>query len=189
MKKIIKRNKILSILLILTIISGLIGILFNIFINDEYKEIITKNIVLLINNKLINYKKLLINNISITLIIWVLGISILGIILIIPIYLFKVFILFFEAISLLINLGIKNILLILLYLLPNIINTIVFFIICYYSVTYSIYLIRHIFRNIKYNMYTITKKYLLILIISLGIITISTLLEIFILPRLNIIKF
>ena len=188
MIKYIKNNKLLFIMTILSVISFLFGILFNTFLSNSNKKIISENINLLINNKLIIPKNLILTNTLTTLSIWILGISIIGIIIILPIYLFKTFILSFELISLITNLKLKNILIIILYLIPNIINTTIYFIICYYAITYSLYLIRHIFFNKKYNLHLITKKYLLVLLISLVLITISTIIEIIILPHLNMIK-
>lgn len=182
----IKKNKLLFLMLILTIISFLAGIVFNILIDENTKKIIKNNINLLIDNKLIIPSNIFINNIIVTIIIYLLGISVIGLIIILPIYLFKAFILSFETVSLLSTLKLKNILVILLYLLPNTINTIIYFIICYYAITYSLYLIRNIFFNKKYNMYLITKKYLLIFILSLIFIILSSSLEVFILPKLNI---
>ena len=181
----IKKNKLLFIMISLTIISYILGIIFNVLIGENSKEIIKNNINLLVENKLIIPSNIFINNITITIIIYLLGISIIGLLIILPIYLFKVFILSFETISLISTLKLKNILVIIIYLLPNIINTIIYFMICYYAISYSIYLVRNIFFNKKYNMYLITKKYLLIFIISLIFIILSSSLEVFILPKLS----
>lgn len=182
----IKKNKILFIMIILTIITFILGIMFNTLIGQESKKIISNNIDLLINNKLIIPKNIIINNLIMTIIIYILGISIIGIIIILPIYLFKVFILSFEIISLITNLHIKNILVIIFYILPNIINILIYFIICYYAINYSIYLIKNLFFNKKYNMYLITKKFLIIFIISLVLIVFSSGIEIFLLPKLQL---
>lgn len=187
--KYIKKNKIFKIMLVLTVISFIVGILFYCIIDNNNRNIINNNINLLIDNKLIKYKDIVINNCITLSIIYILGISIVGVVLILPIYLFKVFILSFEFISLLVNLSLKNSIIILLYLIPNTINLIIYFIICYYSINYSLYLIKNIFFNKKYNMFFITRKYLFIFIISLFLILISSIIELFILPRLSYFKF
>ena len=173
-------------MIVLSFISFILGIIFYYLIGDNNKDLITSNINLLINNKLINYNDIFINNILTTTIVYILGISVVGIIIILPLYLFKVFILSFEFISLIINLKFNNILVISLYLIPNIINIIIYYIICYYAINYSIFLIKNIYFNKGYNMFRISKKYLFIYLISLGFIIISSLLEMFILPRLNL---
>lgn len=182
----IKRNKLLFLMIMLTIISFIVGILFSVLISENNKKVIADNINLLINNKLILPKNIFINNILITTSIYLLGISVIGLIIILPIYFFKVFILSFEMISLITTLKLKNIIAIIIYLLPNIINVIIYFIICYYAINYSIYLIKNLFFNKKYNMYLITRKYLVIFLISLILIILSSSLEIFILPKLKL---
>ena len=184
--KYLKNNKIFMFMFVFSIISFILGIFFYYLIGDNNKELITSNINLLFNNKLVNYSDLFLNNILITSIIYILGISVIGIIIILPIYLFKVFILSFEFTSLIINLKFHNIFVILLYLIPNIINIIIYYIICYYAVSYSIFLIKNIYFNKSYNMFKISKKYLFIYLISLAFIILSSFLEIFILPRLKL---
>lgn len=184
----LRKNKLLFFLILFSVFFFIIGFLFYFFIGDSSKEIITNNINLLINNKLINSKDVIINNILTTSIVFILGISVIGIVIILIIYFFKIFIFSFELISLLINLKLKGIIVILLYLIPNIINIIIYFIICYYASNYSIFLIKNLFFNKKYNMYKITKKYFVIYMMCLLFITISALLELFILPKLYLFK-
>lgn len=184
----LRKNKLLFFLLLFSVLFSIMGILFYFFIGDSSKEIISNNINLLLNNKLIHSKDILINNILTTSIIFILGISVIGIVIILFIYFFKIFILSFEFISLLINLKFKGIIVIFLYLIPNIINILIYFIICYYASNYSIYLIKNLFFNRKYNMYKITKKFFVIYIICLLFIIGSALLELFILPKLSFFK-
>lgn len=184
----LRKNKLLFFLLLFSVLFFILGIIFYSFIGDSSKEIITNNINLLINNKLINSKDVIINNLLTTSIVFILGISVIGFVIILIIYFFKIFIFSFELISLLINLKLKGIIVILLYLIPNIINIIIYFIICYYASNYSIFLIKNLFFNKKYNMYKITKKYFIIYIICLVFIMLSAFLELFILPKLHLFK-
>ena len=184
MFKYLKNNKILSIMILLTLISILIGIFFYVYIKKDYYEIISKNIFLLFNNKKINYKKVYINNYINLFIIWLLGISILGIILVLFLYLFKIFTLSFEITSMISILKGKNIIKISLYLLKGTIISSVYFFICYYAILYSLYLIKHLFINKHYDMHYITKKYIVILLFSIIIIFFVSLIEIIILKKL-----
>ena len=181
----IKRNKFLSFFVLLTITSFISGIFFYAFIDNNTKNVISNNINLLINNKLLKFNNLYLNNICITTLIWLLGISVIGIFIVIPLFLFKVFLFSFEFISLISNLGLKNIFLILLYLFPNFMIVLICFIICFYSGSYSLYLVRHLFKNINYNMSSITKKYIYIYFISIIIVLFSCLLESVIIPNLQ----
>lgn len=183
--KLLMKNRLLFLFLILTIISFLSGLFFYVFIDDNSKKIVSDNIDLLINNKLIN-NSLIVNNSIISISVFLFGISIVGTIIIIPIFLFKVFIFSFEGICLLSNLGFKNIFILLLYLLPNFIQIISYFLICYYGCCYSLYLIKHLFKNINYNMTYITKRYLIVFIISFVFLILSCFLEILIISNLKL---
>ena len=90
------------------------------------------------------------------------------------------FVFAFEANSLFVILGFKNILLIVVYLLPELINIFIYFIISYYASYFSFYLIKHLFYNSNYNMRKITRRFLYVLLII-----ISSVLEMFILPNLK----
>lgn len=185
MIQLFKRNKLLTIMLIMSFISFLFGFFLNLFLDDSYKKIIGDNIELLVNNKLIIPRNIIVNNIALVFSIWCLGISIIGILVIIPLYLFKVFVFAFEANSLFVILGFKNILLIVVYLLPELINIFIYFIISYYASYFSFYLIKHLFYNSNYNMRKITRRFLYVLLLSLLLIIISSVLEMFILPNLK----
>ena len=183
--KYLKKNKLLSLFFCLTILSFILGIFFYVLIDNNTKTIISHNINLLLNNKTIN-NTLITNNIFVSICIFLLGISIIGVVIIIPIFLFKIFIFSFEFISLLVNLGFKNIFLIILYLLPNFLQIISYFFICYYGCCYSIYLIKHLFKNINYNMHSMTKKYFIIFLFSFVLIICSSLIELFIISKLKL---
>ncbi len=189
MKK-IRKHKLLSFLLLITILSIITSIIFSAILSIENKKIISNNINELIksysNNKYI-IKDISINSITnliIIAIIWLIGISIIGSLISGLIYIFKTFILSFEIISLITTLKINNYIFIILYILPKLINNILLFIITYYSISYSIYLLRYIFYKEKYNLKAITKKYLKILIVVIIINLLVIPIELFILPKI-----
>lgn len=167
MKKIIKENKVLVFLLSITILSIIGGIIFHATLQEEDKLIIVNNINELIKeNKESLIENILYTNIT-TSIIWLLGISIIGIIIVILLYCFKCFIYSFELISFITTLKIKKILFIIIYFLPKTINLILLFYLSYFSIFYSIYLFKFIFLNKNINFKNITKKYMKILLISI----------------------
>ena len=103
MKKIWKKNKLLAILLLIIVITQLIGILIPIFIPNNTKEEITNNILIWqdnIKNQSNNIKKTIINNESFIITIWLIGISIIGIPIILLIYLSKLLVCVLELIFL-----------------------------------------------------------------------------------------
>ncbi len=185
MIKFIKNNKILSLLILLSFIAIVFGIFFNVLISDSNKEIVSTNINKLLNG---NIKVNFYDHIFEIIFIGIVGISIIGFMFNLIIYLFNLFIVSFEASSLFINIGFSNIFTIILYIFPRLLYCISLFIICLYSISYSICLFRMVFRNKNYNLKNITKKYLKVLGICILIILVSNVLEIIILPRLNIIK-
>ena len=191
--KYIKKNKLLKILLIITILTVLISIYLTATIDKSTKEEITNNIITLKNtlktSKVSNlgiFTKTLSNNLITTSIIWLLGISIIGIPIVLGIYLFKVLLLSLEIIFFIINIKYTNIFFIIIYLLPSILNIFLYFILLYYSINYSIILIKVIFLKKDYKLKLITKRYIKILIFVLISMFISSLIEILLIPRILI---
>jgi len=189
MKNIIK-NKKLTILLLLVLISSLIGLFFITILKETNKEIIINsldNYLEIIKNNKLTYQNSLINNILVILIIWLLGISLIGIPIVLILLMFKTFSITFTYTSIIAIYKFKGILLSSIYIIPHIINLLVMFFLSYYSINFSIMLFNNLFRKKSYNKNLIVKTYLKILIISLILIIISTIIEIYIIP--NIIKF
>lgn len=189
--KYIKRNKLLSFYIFITVLVFILGILYHSILPNELKEIVKDNTNNIIKNKinLNEIKNIILNNSIYSIIIWILGISIIGSIIVLILFEFKVFIYSFELTSLIINLKLNNILFIIIYLIPKTINIIIYFIITYYSINYSIYLFKYLILKKNYNIKSITNKYIKVLIKSQIILLISLILEIFIVPKLNIIIF
>lgn len=191
MIKFIKNNKILSILLFLTLITIIIGIITYAMIDNNIKKDINTNILNLKNNiktnKLITLniiKNKILGNTLLNTFIWLFGVSIIGIPIILILYLSKVYILSLETISLLMNIKNTSILFIIVYLIPNIINLLIMFFLVYYSISYSSILIKLLFLKKEYNIKKITKRYIKILLITTILILISTLIDIFIIPKI-----
>lgn len=189
MIKFIKRNKLLSILIFLTLLIFIIGILYPAVVDNNTREIISKNITDLIssiknNMSFKDFFKLLSSNYTFVIIIWILGISIFGTIIVLILYLFKVFIFGFELSSLIINLKLSNIIFIILYTLPNLLYISIYFILVLFSISYSITLFKMIFLHKNYTIRIITKKYIKILLVSLLLILLLSIINIFITPKL-----
>jgi len=190
MLKFFKKNKTLKIILILTIISFIAGILFNAMLDTASKKEITNNINNLLKN-IANYSlnskniiKTIINNFSLVLVIWLLGISIIGIPFILFFYLFRIFMFSFEIVSLFSNLGFNNFLFIVIYIIPSLLIICLHFILSYYSISYSIVLSKMIFLKDNYNLKTITKKYIKILLLSIFFILLISIIETLIIPKI-----
>lgn len=192
MLKFIKNNKLLFILIVLTLISLISGILFNTLIDTNTKKDITNNINSLItnynsqSNLIKSFIPTFTSSLFLDLLIWIFGISIIGCIIVLFLFLFKVFIFGFELVSLLVNLNIGRIIFIIIYMLPSLFNLVIYFILTLFSISYSISLFKILFLKKNYNLSDITKKYIKILGVSLLFSFLSSIIEIFIISKILI---
>ena len=192
-KKHIEEEKKKYIFLLSIIIIGIIsGCLFILFITKEDKKLVYDNLEQVINtitsNK-INYLTTFINSISSSLIsligLYVLGISIIGIPVIIFFLFLKGFTLGFSFISLVSKYHIKGLLGSISYLFPHeFIKLIIWILMGYYTINFSIRLFRYLFlkENISLNRYF--KNLNKIFIIALITLIIASLIETFLSPIL-----
>lgn len=196
MIRLFKKNRILFVLIIFTITTFIFGILFNSFIDIESKNIISNNISGLINNlnndnisNFNNFISLFISNSLILFIIFILGISIIGMIFIYVIYLLKVFIYGFEFVSLLSYLKLNNIIYILIYFIPSIIFIFIFLFITYYGLSFSFMLFRHLFIDKSINIKKVFIGYLRVFLVSLFMCFINCIFEILFIPKVLLFLF
>ena len=186
----IKENKLFTILLIITILSILLGILFPAILTTNNKELIKTSITdyfTAIDNNKIEYIKSLItilsNNIFVTISIWLLGISIIGIIIIIIEVFIKGFIVGFSFTSILVTYGIKGILIGIIYTISNILSLLVTFLLSYYAISFSIMIYKTIFKKKNYPKEIIVKRYIKIGLLALLSSIVISLIEVFIIPK------
>lgn len=186
----IKENKLFTILLIITILSILLGILFPAILTTDNKELIKTSITdyfTAIDNNKIEYIKSLItilsNNIFVTISIWLLGISIIGIIIIIIEVFIKGFIVGFSFTSILVTYGIKGILIGIIYTISNILSLLVTFLLSYYAISFSIMIYKTIFKKKNYPKEIIVKRYIKIGLLALLSSIVISLIEVFIIPK------
>lgn len=189
-KKIIYCNKKIIVFLIsLSIIALIFGSCLPIFLSAEDKQISSEYMLNFLNEIKTNYNNLfllknsLINNCGFSFLIWLLGISIIGIPIIIFLFFSKCFILGFTITSIIINFGFKGILFALSYIFPhNIINILVFSVITCYSLIFSLKLILFIFKKHEFNIRVGFNKYFKIFCFCVLIIIVCCLYESFINP-------
>lgn len=191
MKTKIKQNKVLFVLIILSLITLLSGILLPTTLKKEDKKEIEKNITTLekqIKEKKITSKKNIThtieNNLINTTTIWVLGISIIGIPIILIIYLGNLLVFSLELIFLILKKKTLSIVLIPIYLLPSLLKLIIYFLLSFYAIHYSCILIKLLFFKKEYPIKKITRNYFKIFIISLVGMTMISLIELFLIPKL-----
>lgn len=185
-KKIVigKNQKRLYLLLIgLAFILILFGI-FNIFIiSNDNKSFIKENIIGYFNNyesSIEIFFKTLFNNFVYLIVIWILGISIIGIPVILFMFLFKSFVFGFSVSSIFYSYGFKGIFTCLADILLNkFIYLIILLLVVFYSLSFSFKLIKHLFFKKPINFKEVMSKYLKILIIALSICLFITIYEVF----------
>ncbi len=178
-------------LIIMVMIGILVGIIFSNILSNQDNKLVYSKITTYFNNikndVSINYFKNLFtslrNNYFYLIIIWILGLSVIGL-------LFNNFILFFKSfvlgfsIGCIINIYLYNgIVLAFLYVFPSlIINILVYLIMTYYANSFSLKLIDILFRKKEYHFNTLITKYIKMLGLFMIILTFSSLIETFIMP-------
>lgn len=188
LKKKIK-NKLLLTLLVITTIATLLGILYISLLSNKNIELIKKTINIFFKNiNNINYNKAFIKSFSTNILslifIWILGISIIGIPLIILILVLKSFSLGFSIGSILYIYKLKGIFIAIIYIVPLLINLFSIIYLSYYGIIFSKNLNSLLFTKKDISFKNIMKKYTRILLTSLIIITISSIIEIYIVPSI-----
>ena len=181
------KRKIFIILLVISIISLIVGILFLALLDNNGKKIVSDTIKNYVTNNNYDKKELLLlikNNILITIVMWFLGVSLFGFIFEIIFLIIKSFTLGFSISSFIYAYKAKGIIIGFIYLLPSIFNLIIYFILGFFAINYSIYLFKYIFKNKEYNLKLIMRKYIKILIISIFLLLCSTLIQFFIIPMI-----
>lgn len=192
MKKIlakIKANKLLFIEVLITILGFITGILLIAILSNENKDLIKESINAFfetINENKLKYTKLLYTslttNLIVNIIIWLLGISIIGIPIVIIILFYKSLMLGFTISSLLFNYKLSGIILTIIYIIPYIINLFLIFIMTYHSVRFSLTLFKYLFKKGDFNKKNVVSKYIKLLTFSSLSFILSSLIETYIIP-------
>jgi len=184
-------NKKMMLFLFIIVLIGIItGSLFTIFLNVDDKTLIKNSLDLFFNNCIndkLNYfdafKNSLFSNYFYTIIIWLLGISLIGAVFAVPIAYFKSFILGFTISSIITNYGLKGVIIAILYIFPHLIfNLLIIMFITHYSVILSFKIFKSFFNKGIIDFKFIFKKYFIILIICLLILMLTSLYEGFVIP-------
>ena len=191
LKKIIKYDKkIMTFLNVIAVVGIIAGSIFMIVLSKNDKETVLNSIKdffnKLINNKF-NFvgtlKNTVISNFLFSLIIWVIGISVIGVLIVIFIIFYKSFTLGFTISSIIYTYSIKGTLLALIYVFPHmIINLLVLLYLSSYSIKLSIILIKSILKKDNLNFKAFINNYSKVFLISIIFLIVTSLYESFIAP-------
>ena len=191
LKKIIKYDKkIMTFLNVIAIVGIIAGSIFMIILSKNDKETVLNSIKdffdKLINNKF-NFvgtlKNTLISNFLFSFIIWVIGISVVGLLIVIFIIFYKSFTLGFTISSIIYTYSIKGSLLALIYVFPHMVmNLLIILYLSSYSIKLSIILIKSILKKDNLNFKAFINNYSKVFLISIIFLIVTSLYESFIAP-------
>lgn len=193
-KTIKEQKQIITFIIIIFLIGLLIGSLFINFVSKDDKALLINQINTFFNNvkDLSNnvfgvnaFKDTVFNNYIQLLIIYVLGISMVGVLLVIIIMFFKGFTLGVTLSSIILKYGIKGAIASLLYVFPAmILNILIYVFACFFAVYASILFLKALIKKRELDFKKFLGKYLLSFIISIILMFISCFLEAFLMPLL-----
>lgn len=186
----IKKNKTLVFLIVITVVAFVFGTLFITILNNSDKQLVKTYIETFLNDiykNEINYisvlKSTLSSNIFLIILIWLLGISVIGIPIIVFIYFFKAFSLGFTISSFIFTYKTRGILFSLLYIFPNeIIKYLCYTLLILNAINLSKKIIFSILKKGNLNFNKIINRYFKILILCLIVIIITSLYEVYGIP-------
>lgn len=198
----IKKNQKITIFLVTIIMIGVIaGTIFSLVISKDDKTLISEYIISFLSsikdskiNNLDIFTNSITNNLSFSLVIWILGVSLIGIFIAIILLFYKSFIIGFTIGTFIINYKIGGALISFVYLFPSgIINIILFLFLTLYAIAFSFKLFYSLIKRKSLDFKPIMTKYFKLLLITTIIFIISSLYESFVMPKLlelvlNIIK-
>lgn len=187
----LKTKKLFILVFTITLLCFIVGTLLISILSKSNKELIINSLnnfyTSLKENKISSTNllyKTMTSNLILNIIIWILGISIIGIPIVIFILGFKSLSLGFTISSLIYTYKFNGLLKAIIYLIPNIINIFIVFVLVYYSISFSINLFNYLFRKIEFNKRVIVKRYLKLLIAAILLSILTSVTESFILPKL-----
>lgn len=193
LKNKVKVNKNLTIFLIVLGLVGIIsGSLFVTILNSSDKILVNERLNTFLDNiqndkldYLFVLKSNMITNIVYILLIWLLGISVVGLPILVIIFFSKIFILGFSIGSILACFKLKGILFSVAYVFPgNVISLIAVFLITMYAMSFSLKLIYALFKKKTIDFKLLINRYSKVLVICLITIILTNLYDTFIMPNL-----
>ena len=189
----IKINKKIFVFLFVLMLMGIIaGSIFTTILNGSDKELVINHLnefIDNINNNRLDYlfalKNNLITNISYVMLIWLLGISVIGLPIIIIMFFTKCFILGFSVGAILTTFKLKGILVSLVYVFPGqVISLLFLLLLMMYSMSFTFKMIYAILKKKSIDFKLIMNKYFKILLIVLGVIILMSLCDTYLMLRL-----
>lgn len=197
LNKKIKFNKSLFMFLLVIVIIGIAsGALFTAIISPADKQLVVSYLNDFFNNVIsnkLNYSNSLINSLVLTvglaIFIWILGVSVIGFLIVIIILFLKAFVLGFSVGSIIATFKLKGVIAAFIYCFPHhIINILVFMLVSAFALIMSFRIINSITSKKSLDFKAFMNRYVTVLIISVIVLIITSLYEVYVLPKvLNIV--
>lgn len=184
----IRINKNLFIFLLVIVMVGLAsGSVFVTILNNDDKLMVSEylnNFLTNLNGNNLNYSGATLNTLIFTvgaaILIWLLGISVIGFALILIFLFIEAFSLGFSVASIIVNFNFKGVLIALSYTIPHhVINMMIYILISSYALVLSYKLISSFTKKKSFNFKDIFNRYSFILLFSVIILFISSLYEVY----------
>ncbi|MBE6138523.1 MAG: hypothetical protein E7173_02115 [Firmicutes bacterium] len=184
-------KKLVWFLIIIGIISIVFGSIFTVMLNESDKALTLSyinNFMSNISNNNLDYtlalKNGFVNQFSFFLIVWLLGMSVIGIPIILFMYFSKIFILGFSLSAIITNYGFKGCLIGLAYIFPHqIINIILYTILTIFALKIAGKILYCILKKDKIDFKVLLNNYIYILTINLVVVSLTVLFEVYITPK------
>ena len=189
----IKINRNLFIFLLGFIIVGIItGALFSIILDTGDKKLVFEYLNSFFsnvsNNKLdynISFYNSLVFTVGFAILIWLLGVSVIGFFIVLFLLFLKAFILGFTVGSIILNFKLKGFILSIIYVFPHqVINILIIMLLCAYALIVSFKMIRCFCGKLVLDFRNIFSRYMKVLFISVFVLILLCLYEVFIMPKL-----
>ena len=185
------KRRLFKVLIYISIISFILGVFYVAVISKSEQKMIKMSFDAFfesIKSNQLDSLNMFINNcfsnILVTILVWIFGISIVGI----PISIFylisKSFVLGFTISSLIYTYSFNGLVPSLLYCIPFFFNFVIIFILMFYAINFSKMLYLHLFKGSDFNLKKKTIVYTKVLLISVFLLFISALLSSYLLPIL-----
>ena len=188
----IRINKNLFIFLLVIVIIGITtGALFTAIISSSDKELVVSylnNFFNNIANNKLEYTNSFINalllTIGLAILIWLLGVSVIGFVIVIIILFLKSFVIGFSVGSIIASFKIKGLLMAFIYCFPHhVINILVFMLLSAFALIMSFRIINSITAKKPIDFKHYMNRYLTVLLVSVIVLFITSVYEIYLLPK------
>lgn len=187
-------KKMITFLVGLMLVGIIAGSIFVAFLNKADQSLLKEylnNFLTNIDQNQLNYHLAFLNtiigNLFFVLTIWLLGISVIGIPIMLFMFFTKAFVLGFSVTSIVLNYQLKGAIFAFLYMFPHhLINMGIYIMLLLYSLTVSFKILKAMIKKEAFDFKQIIKKYSMILLYSFIGILFTTVLEIYVVP--NVLK-